>query len=199
MLSSKKSILNPSTQLDRTRSLLNMLLNQLEYDMKVYAYVVFVNQEFLLYQASPNHTLILHPKIKKHIEQLNWIDAPLKNKHKRLAVKLMDAHLTDNRFNKLPEYHYNELKKEVTCPLCQINLRILTERTTYCDKCNYSEANTEIILREIKEFQLLFPNDRLTTHIVYDWCGKLYSKESIRRTLKKNYKELGKKKGKYYA
>lgn len=197
-LSSNKVIVKPSTQIDKTRSLLNMLLYQLDYDITVCAYVVFVNHEFLLYQASPNPTFILFPKIKKHIEQLNLIDVPLKFEHERLAVKLTELHVTDNRFIKLPEYHYKELKKEVTCPNCQFNLIALTERTTHCLKCNYSEANTEIMFREIREFQLLFPNIRLTTHIIYDWCGKLYSKDSIRRNLKKNFEEIGKKKGKYY-
>lgn len=199
MLSSKKVIIKPSTQIDKTRSLFNILLEQLNYNMTVRAYVVFVNQEFLLYQVSPNPTLILAPKLKKHIEQLSLIETPLEFEHKRLADKLKDLHLTDNRFIKLPEYHYNELKKEVICPHCQNNLRTLTERTTRCVKCDYSEANTDIILREIEEFQLLFPNIRLTTYIIYDWCGKMYSKDSIRRTLKKNYKEIGTKKGKYYS
>ncbi len=42
------------------------------------------------------------------------------------------------------------------------------------------------LMQNVDEFRLLFPVRKITTSDIYDWGGRIKSKNTVRRTLMKN-------------
>ncbi|GAA0370931.1 hypothetical protein GCM10008932_22950 [Alkalibacterium iburiense] len=167
--------------------------------IQVMAYVIFIHPEFTLYQMPPNQNILLPSLLNKHLRELNKISAPLHSEHKRLARLINDRHMSDNQLAKKPHYSYEELRKGATCLKCQSWHVKVIERSTHCLSCSFRERNGEVILRKLGEYQVLFPDKELKTDRIYEWCGKNYSKESVRRVLSQNFEEKGTGKGRYYV
>ena len=134
----------------------------------------------------------------EHVNEMDKIRTPLKKHHYQLAQKLCNSHIPRSPYTKLPEYDYDSLKKRVYCWRCSGWIRSSNRRTNICKKCGYKELNSKTILRHIQEFQMLFPDRKLTSPIIYEWCGELFSKKSIQLALSKNYKSSGVKRARYY-
>jgi hypothetical protein len=71
-------------------------------------------------------------------------------------------------------------------------------KNVICKKCGYKEALEPAVMRSVKEFQILFPDRKITTNTIYDWCEEIISKRRIRRILKSNYKKVGVRQWTYY-
>lgn len=67
-----------------------------------------------------------------------------------------------------------------------------------CRDCNTDIVSHKVILDQIEDFRLLFSDKKLKTGTIYDWCGKAFSKKSIRIVLSKNYELKGQSKASYY-
>lgn len=198
LLTSKRDYLNPSEQTNRAVILFKQWLAFHHFNFKVQAYVVFVNKNFSLFQAPADIGILLPGMLDKHFERVNKTTAPIGKEHYRLAQKLCEQHIARSSNLKLPKYNYDNLKKQVYCNQCSGWIRSIGRRMNTCQKCGHTELNAKTILRHIREFQLLFPNWKLTTPIVYEWCGELFSKKSIQLVLSKNFKASGVKRARYY-
>src|SRR5690625_6378793 len=53
--------------------------------------------------------------------------------------------------------------------------------TTLFRSCNYLECMDSGILRMMMEFQLLFPNKKITTSMIDQWCGNIVSTRTMNR------------------
>ena len=62
-----------------------------------------------------------------------------------------------------------------------------------CEDCGCHEVIDHAVLRVVEEIKLLFPNIKITTNVVHEWCKVVESKKTIRRILKQNYSVEGKK------
>ncbi|WP_445488357.1 hypothetical protein [Niallia sp. 03133] len=62
----------------------------------------------------------------------------------------------------------------------------------------HEEAVESAIIRCGEEFKLLFPEGKITTTVIYEWCKVIYSKRKIRRVLEKYFKKVGTNWGSYY-
>lgn len=183
---SEKEIRNPLLQLERSEFFLRSFLQPLRVSLEIKPYIVFVNPEFMLYHA-PMHQSIIYPaQINRFIQKLNATPSALMKKHERLANHLVSSHLTTSAYEKLPEYDYHQLKKGITCKHCLKFLSSYSQMNLYCTICDRFETNESAVLRNVQVFNLLFPNEKITTKIIYDWCGKLISQKIIRRILQKN-------------
>jgi len=58
-------------------------------------------------------------------------------------------------------------------------------------ECEHKETVTNAVLRSVKEYQILFPEEKITTNLIYDWCQVVPTKKWIRQILKKNYNLVG--------
>jgi hypothetical protein len=67
-----------------------------------------------------------------------------------------------------------------------------------CNKCGKHENTKNALLRSIKDYQILFPTNKISTNIIYEWCGGVFPKKTIRLTLKENFIALGYGKWSYY-
>lgn len=200
VVETRKEIRSPLMQLKRSELLLKELLQKHGYKMlQVESYVIFINQEFTLYQAPINSSIILPTQVNRFIKKLNNQSAPFNAQQTKLAKQLTDLHLTDSTHTNLPEYSYENLRKGIVCRYCPGFTSPATLKHLKCKTCRKIQEIDSSIMRSVSEFKILFPDAKITTSIVYDWCDHIASKKTIRRVLQKNLKSLGSRKNTYYV
>ena len=193
------SIKNPLDQINRTKLLFKKLLNQLGYNFKIQGSVVFINPEFTLYHAHPDLPFIFPTQIKRLLENLNnQPGKPSANQYK-LATKLTSLHQIETSYNKLPPFHYDELKKGITCSDCESFSVEAVGQKLLCKECGHSEKVELAVLRCISEFQLLFPDRPITTPAIHEWCSVITDGKRISRILAKHFTYSETKKGRTYT
>lgn len=192
-------VINPLHQLSRTESLLRQLLLSINCTLMIESFVVFVNPTFTLYQTPLDSPFIFPSQLHEHLNIVNSQAKGITNANRNLSAKLLYLRKEISPYMQLPIYEYEELKKGISCKSCRNISVTLVKRTCVCEACGDREPMSSAILRSIREFQLLFPEKRLTTNQVYDWCRVVDSKKAIRRVLKDNYQTVGKKQWTYYV
>jgi len=195
----RSEITNPLHQLARMESLLTKLLRKHGFNIPIQAFVVFINDEFTLYQ-SPLSKPIIHPtQVKRHLAQLDSIPTTLCRKQKQLADKLLSLHISESPYTQLPAYEYDQLKKGITCNECHAFSVYIKGRQCICKRCAHAEPATEAVMRSVREFQRLFPDRKVTTSTMQEWCQVVESKKVIRRVLNQNFKREGSNRWIYYT
>src|SRR5690625_2203660 len=162
-VASRNEIRNPLLQLERSDFLFRQLLQELGYNLSVKSYLVFINKEFTLYQAAFNQSLILPTPLKRFMMQLNTISSTITKRHKKLAEQLAHRHIESSSHERLPTYEYDQLQKGVTCPSCFGFMSEFNKIKLRCKSCGAEERIETAVMRSIVEFNLLFPNSRITT------------------------------------
>ncbi|SFC59974.1 Nuclease-related domain-containing protein [Alkalibacterium subtropicum] len=198
ILSTNKEISNPVYQLSRTTNLFRQLMEEQHANFQLHSSVVFINERFTLFNAPVNSQYILPTMLPYHLKKLTNERKALNKSHYTFAETLKQMDQTDLSFYSFPEYDWTGLKKGAFCRVCQTALGKPSGRICRCEICGFNELATAVILREISEYRLLFPEKKLTTHDGYDWTGRLFSKKSIRSVLKKNFELKGQSTGCYY-
>ncbi|MBT2642488.1 NERD domain-containing protein [Bacillus sp. ISL-41] len=192
------TIKNPLDQLNRTKLLFKKLLNQLGYNFKIQGSVVFVNPEFTLYHAHPDLPFIFPTQINRLQNNLNNQPGNISTNHYKLATKLVSLHQIDTSNNKLPAFHYDELKKGITCSECESFEVRVDGHKLVCIKCGHKEKAELAVLRSINEIQLLLPERDITTPLVQEWCSIITDGKRISRILTKHFQYSTTKKGRIY-
>ncbi|WP_368645318.1 nuclease-related domain-containing protein [Alkalibacterium putridalgicola] len=195
---SGQEITNPLIQLKRTKELLRQLLKDWGMSYRIEAHVVFINDAFTLYNARLEDPIIFPTQIKEHLVGLN---AKCKNLTKQsiyLSDKLIDRHKTDSLFQrKLPSYDFEEFKTGVSCSCGSFEL-IITQRSCCCKTCFKQISIEELILESVEEFKFLFPDQKITTSMIDDWCGNTVNYRKIRNVLQTHLVSSGTNSGTYY-
>lgn len=196
IVENREEVNNPLLQMTRCETMLRTLLQNIAPDFTIEPYLVFVNPEFTLYEAPLNPPIIFPNQINRFMKSLN---TPKRTEgNLKLSEFLVSSHLSKSPFTHVPKYDYDQLKKGITCRSCFSSKTSIDETICTCGKCGYKEDIEDSILRSVDEFQLLFPDKRITTSSVYDWCKEVKSMKSIRRILLKKYKRVGHGKYSYY-
>ncbi|SES27964.1 Nuclease-related domain-containing protein [Gracilibacillus ureilyticus] len=189
LMKSKEERNNPLLQIERNVSLLRQLLHSQNYKANIYAYVVFVNPEFTLYQAPLDKPIIYPSQIRRYLQQFNQQTASITARERQLAQNLTSQHIEKSPYSQLPDYNFNQLKKGIFCPNCG-SFALDVRRYKYtCEKCGKSESIQNSLLRSIREFQLLFSQEKITTNKMYEWLGASFEKSRIQRLLNENLKK----------
>ncbi|MGV2941337.1 nuclease-related domain-containing protein [Mesobacillus sp. LC4] len=188
------TIKNPLDQLNRTKLLFKKLLNQLGHNFKIQGSVVFVNPEFTLYNAQPDLPFIFPTQIKRLHENLNNQSGTISTNHYKLATKLVSLHQIESSFNKLPTFHYDELKKGITCLECESFEVEATHKYLECDVCGSKELIESAVMRTVKEFRLISPDTAITTSAIQEFCVVIKDGKRIRRILAKHLRIDGSRK-----
>jgi hypothetical protein len=118
--------------------------------------------------------------------------------HEKLADKLVSLHNEESPHDKLPAYNYPKIRKGITCIVCHSFLIIVVGNKCICGQCNHEEDVESAVLRHVREFKLLFPDRKVTTNEIFEWCGVIESKKRISRILVKHYKMIGVHQWTYY-
>jgi len=189
---------NPLIQLKRNESLLRQLLQNIGFTIPIVASVVFINPEFTLYQTPLKIPFIFPTQLNRYLNKLDQISARLNKKHNMLAGKLISLHIEDSPYTKLPSYNYDQLQKGITCEKCHSFSLSIKGTKLFCLECGHTEVVAAGILRSVEEFKLLFPNRKITTNAIYEWCQVIDSKKRVKRVLEKNFKINGVHQWSYY-
>lgn len=189
---------NPINQLKRSETLFRQLLQNLKQNFLVEASVIFINPEFTLYQAPMNLPLIFPTQVSRFINNINNTPSKLSEGHMKLAQQLLSLHQTKNPFTIVPDYNYEQLQKGIYCRGCMSFLISRKNTTLVCEKCGVHEKFDQAILRNIEEFKTLFPDRKITTQSIYEWCKLDLHKRTLSRILKSNYTTFGSTRDTYY-
>lgn len=197
---SKKEIKNPLHQLDRCETLLKRLIQNLGYNTSIVPNLAFINPHFYLYQVPLEHPIIFFAQIERFMNQMNLQlkNSVIKEKHYQLAKKLVSHHIVESPFIRKPEYSFEQLRKGIYCKCCHSFNISSNPKTLVCCICGFKESIETAVLRSIDEFKVLFPNKKITTAVIHEWCKNLKSEKTIRRILSKNFKSMDTTKGNYY-
>jgi predicted RNA-binding Zn-ribbon protein involved in translation (DUF1610 family) len=189
---------NPLDQLKRCSTLFRQLLQNLKLNFLFESSVIFINPEFTLYQTPRDQPIVFPGQVHRFLNDINKTPSKLNEGHKKLAHTLISLHQPKNPFIELPQYDYDKLKKGNYCKTCG-SFQVSTNSIYFvCRKCGEKEGIEQAILRNVDEFKLLFPDRKITTQSIYEWCEMDLHRRTFSRALKKNYTTLGKTKDTYY-
>ncbi|VEF47613.1 NERD domain-containing protein [Bacillus freudenreichii] len=194
-----KEIQNPILQLNRSESLFRQSLRKLGLNLPIKGLITFTHPEFALFQAPLNFPIVLPSQLNRFITQLRKSSAKPTQHLKRFAEKLAELHIEESPYERLPHYEYKQLEKGIVCAVCSsLLISFVHDRRILCTQCGDDEALDASIMRSIRQFQLLFPDKKLTTNVIYDWCKIIDSKKTLRRVLRENFSAEGSGKHTYY-
>ncbi len=182
---------NPINQLNRCSSLFRQLLQNLNLNYLVDATIIFINPEFTLYQAPLDQPFILPTQINRFLRELNNVSSQLNDGHKKLAQKLIELNQPKNPFAMLPTFIYDQIKKGPYCKICKSFQVTIRHHHLVCNNCGDQEKIDQAIIRNVKEFSLLFPNEDITTKAISDWSRLDLCKRTYTRALKRNFNVVG--------
>jgi hypothetical protein len=191
---------NPLQQLQRSLLLFKQLLQNLGgYNLAVEGFVVFVHSEFTLYQVPVDVPFVFPTQLKRFLKKLDQKPSHLQNTHKRLAEKLISLHKTNSNNAKIPVYEYAIQRKGLHCCNCSSFSVTVDGQILLCKDCGTKEKLSTAIIRMVDELKLLFPDRKITTSEVFEWCGGvLVSKKRINRVLGRHYRSVGVKRWKSF-
>ena len=197
--SSRKEIRNPLLQLQRTEFLFKQLLQKLGFNFRVKSYIIFINDSFTLYQAPKNLPAVFPTQLSRFIKKLNSIPFQPARKHTKLTKQLTAIHLEHSSNSRLPKYDYDQLKKGITCVFCYGFLSFLNDKRLICENCNRGVEIDSAVMRNVVAFKILFPERKITTGAIHEWCKIIDSKKTIRRILLKHLKLIGRGRASHYV
>ncbi|MBS4189954.1 NERD domain-containing protein [Bacillus sp. FJAT-49705] len=196
---SGNEIKNPLLQLKRSESLFRRLLQNFGYNISAEANLIFINPEFFLYQAPLNPSIIFPSQLNRFMDKLNKKSTNIKDRHLKLAKHLVSIQLKNSPYTRLPDYSYDQLEKGIICGGCNTFVTTINKEMVVCNECGYKEDITAAVLRGVMEFRLLFPNQKITTNGIHNWCKIIQSKKTIRRILSRNFQLEGHAKSSYFV
>lgn len=180
---SEKQIYNPVTQLNRTEFLFKRLLSDMQVKMKVRSFIVFVNYDFVLYEASLQLPIIFPSQINSFLEKTNRNAPALSINIKQLAKMLIHRRKDSSSYERVPPYSMEELKKGVYCKYCLSKINRYNRNNFICSNCERTVSATDVVLHSIAQYHLLFPEEKITTNNIFKWCGQYFFKNYIRKVL----------------
>ncbi|MEQ2525685.1 nuclease-related domain-containing protein [Bacillaceae bacterium CLA-AA-H227] len=193
-------IKNPYHQLTRCDTLLRRYLLERKYNIPIKPYLIFINPHFTLYNAPQNPTIILPTQLEKFIEKLQMDTSNPGTKYTKLVEHILSDTRPSYPNSNLPKYEYSELRKGIFCSECGSTMLSDIDRLgkVYCCGCRHVESLESAILRSVRDFQLLFPEKKVTTVGIFDWCNGIVGYRTILRLLIKNFKRAGNGKATFY-
>ncbi|WP_409293056.1 nuclease-related domain-containing protein [Peribacillus sp. SCS-37] len=191
-------VANPLHQLHRTETLIRQLLKKLGCTIPISSSVIFTHPEFTLFQAPTNTPIVLPTSLNRFIVTLNKIPSRLTEKHRQIAKQLTAMHIKDYPHKALPSYTFEEIRKGIQCAACKSFVTISNTKEVICEACMYKETIRESVLRMTREITLLFPEKKITSVLVSEWCKEQLPIRKIQKILELNYKKVGLGRGTYY-
>jgi len=110
---SRQQIMHPLIQLERTSYLFKEMLQLLKIDMEVIPYIVFTNEQFMLYSATLKHPFIFPQQLKRFLQKINANVETINQHTQKIANLLLSKRKEKSAFEQLPEYALDELKRGV--------------------------------------------------------------------------------------
>ncbi|QQK74419.1 NERD domain-containing protein [Salicibibacter cibarius] len=195
-----KEVNDPLLQLKRSDYLLRQLLQHLKMNfLPIESLLIFNNPAFMLYNASRKLPAVFPNQLQRYMKKLNSEPSKINRKHEHLAEKLVSVHEEKPPHIELPDYDFVQLEKGVVCTKCSTIMFFSAETFDFkCEHCGREEKFKTGLLRSVEEFTILFPDKKITTHAIMDWCALNGDKKKVARVLASHYKRIGHGKYSYY-
>ncbi|WP_251172128.1 hypothetical protein [Cytobacillus firmus] len=116
----------------------------------------------------------------------------------KLVEQLNARCLKENPYMRIPEFTYRQWRKGILCDSGSSFLTPFSLGYLICERCGLKEKVDTAILRGVNEFKILFPDRKITTNTIVDWCDGGGSGKTVRRILVSNYEKKGRGKASYY-
>lgn len=188
---SGKEINDPLLQLKRSDYLLRQLLQRLKMNfLPVEPLLIFNHPAFMLYNASHHLPAVFPAQLQRYMNKLNREPSKINRKHEHLAERLATLHEEESPHTDLPDYDFDRLEKGVVCVRCHA-IMFFKGETFACGHCGFEENIKNGIFRSTEEYKILFPDRKVTTHAIYEWCAMQGDRKRIARTLAIHYKRVG--------
>lgn len=130
-------IIDPLNQLIRSESLLKKLLHDLGYNIPIAPYLLFNNSEFHLYEAPKNLPIVYPTQLNLFLNTLIKLTSNTTDYHIKIAEKLISLHIKKSPFERVPEYHFGELKMGMMYICCGSFVSSVVGRKIVCDRCGF--------------------------------------------------------------
>lgn len=180
----------------KTRQNTVKLLKSLGYSMEIEAFIVYVNPEFSIWGAPYEGDSILPGQISEHFRELQNMKPVTNPELEKLAQALVECH--DPEYpSKLIKYEYEKMNKGIICPTCGLLVHNFCGRSHMCESCGKKMIIQKAISNSISDFHTLFPNEKLTTKRLADWCGT-EDTNRVYKVLKREYQAAGSESCRYY-
>lgn len=181
------AVQDPIAQVKRKQSYLHNLLLNMGHLVELSYYVVFINTDFYLYSLPETAQVIFSGQLHSHFAKLSRGHKKASAKTLVLTDKLITLHEQDYRPSNLPDYTFDQIKKGIYCPKCKGFTYKTTRQFRICSNCHFKEKSAHAIERTLKEFRLLFPDEKLTKMLANEWCGLEWSSNRIKSVLVQNF------------
>lgn len=196
LASTKQEIRNPLIQLKRSEFLLRHLLRDTYPDFTIKAYLVFVHEGFMLYQAPLGMPAIFPGQLNRFHTSISAPRNNISNRVSDVAEHLASLHLSKSAYAKKPTYTYESVRKGIPCTAtCRRFLQKHLLSTLQCPTCGTIKKADTALYEIIKEFHFLFPERKITTGNIHEWANYTLSRSMIQYFLKRHLKPI--KNGKY--
>ncbi|MDG5786645.1 nuclease-related domain-containing protein [Evansella sp. AB-P1] len=199
------AITNPLHQMQRSETLLRQLLQQqgINSHLPIQSNLIFIHPEFTLYHSSIDSPIIFPTQLNRFMNDLGKkITVKPNQRHMQLAEKLKSMHISRPSFDNIPKYNFETIKKGIACASCRSLHVHLIGGTKFqkicCKTCGHLEGVDVSILRAVKEYKLLFPDRKVTTSEILQWCGLFKSKKTILRIMTKYFNKVEKNRYSYF-
>ncbi|MBU9714585.1 nuclease-related domain-containing protein [Evansella tamaricis] len=119
----------------------------------------------------------------------------------KLAKHLLSILIDKPPLSNIPSYDFETLEKGLLCLNCRTFLAGPSKYKEHivCHHCGHVENTRKCILNAIKEYQLLFPNEKLKTDRIFKWCKVIICQRKIRRVLLEHYFKEGNTNTSFYS
>ncbi|GEK92208.1 nuclease-related domain-containing protein [Alkalibacterium kapii] len=195
-----QEIVSPVLQIKRSNTLMKELIKDFGSELSVKSSIVFVHPSFSLYLAKPTDPFILPNQVERHLIELSQHNFSLTKKHRYMADKLLREHREEVPYQKhLPDYNLKTLNQNLYCPGCNSSSLILTKCYAKCRDCKYKTTKDELVMDHIKDYKLLFPDEKVTVRKIRQWCGNKIRPRKIRDILIDRFDKKGKTSNTYYV
>ncbi|RIW29395.1 NERD domain-containing protein [Bacillus salacetis] len=191
------AVKNPLLQLEKAETLITQLVKSMGWRIHVKPHLVFVHPEFHLYNV-PANLPIIHPgQLGRFREKLQQQSAKPTRTEIQIAEKLCSLLMDELPYSSVPAFTYEGLRKGIVCPGCG-GFYGAFHKVFNCGYCGNRENCSDAVLRSIEEFKILFPESKMTTGGILEWCKVIKDDRTIRRILKGNFELTGHTKSAFY-
>ena len=167
---------------NRIKELLEYSLRQQGLEVEVIPHLVFMNPSMMFYGNSPELPVLLHNQVVPFLKNI----LPQGNHYsQRVADFLLSMHTEENPFEKKNlSLDRSNLRHGIRCLKCSsLDLRF-DQWKSHCLKCGNVEFKAAGVRRNIKEFQILYPEEKPSPIDIYRWCNGKVSRRTIYQVLK---------------
>lgn len=185
-LETNHEIYNPINQIERTEFLFNQLLREMRVDFSVRSFILFINRDFMLYGADQRMPMIFSSQVERFLNKQLENAGRMTDRLGHFAEQLIARQKAQSRYERLPTYSFSDLKRGLFCWRCHGELMRDGQLYFSCGSCAEAFHIDDVVMYALAQFQLLFPEEKITTKIIQEWCGGVVSRTFMSRFLRKS-------------